>query len=277
MNRLCQITGVSRPGYYRFRRRHECQPAAMELREEIQHIALRWSAYGYRRVHAELLRQGWQVNHKRVLRLMRIDNLLCVRRRKFIFTTDSRHGLPIYPNLVEGLVLTSIDQLWVADITYVRLQREFVYLAVLLDAYSRRCIGWALRRSLEAVLALEALRTALRQRRPKPGLVHHSDRGVQYASRDYTAELQQHGIRISMSRTASPYDNARAESFMKTLKYEEVYRTEYRSLEDARASIGEFLDKIYNRERLHSALGYRPPLEFEHQLRCAQAVGRRQA
>ena len=277
MNRLCQITGVSRPGYYRFRRRHECQPAAMELREEIQHIALRWSAYGYRRVHAELLRQGWQVNHKRVLRLMRIDNLLCVRRRKFIFTTDSRHGLPIYPNLVEGLVLTSIDQLWVADITYVRLQREFVYLAVLLDAYSRRCIGWALGRSLEAVLALEALRTALRQRRPKPGLVHHSDRGVQYASRDYTAELQQHGIRISMSRTASPYDNARAESFMKTLKYEEVYRTEYRSLEDARASIGEFLDKIYNRERLHSALGYRPPLEFEHQLRCAQAVGRRQA
>jgi len=277
VNRLCQITGVSRPGYYRFRRRHECQPAAMELREEIQHIALRWSAYGYRRVHAELLRQGWQVNHKRVLRLMRIDNLLCVRRRKFIFTTDSRHGLPIYPNLVEGLVLTSIDQLWVADITYVRLQREFVYLAVLLDAYSRRCIGWALRRSLEAVLALEALRTALRQRRPKPGLVHHSDRGVQYASRDYTAELQQHGIRISMSRTASPYDNARAESFMKTLKYEEVYRTEYRSLEDARASIGEFLDKIYNRERLHSALGYRPPLEFEHQLRCAQAVGRRQA
>jgi putative transposase len=277
VNRLCQITGVSRPGYYRFRRRHECQPVAMELREEIQHIALRWSAYGYRRVHAELLRQGWQVNHKRVLRLMRIDNLLCVRRRKFIFTTDSRHGLPIYPNLVEGLVLTSIDQLWVADITYVRLQREFVYLAVLLDAYSRRCIGWALRRSLEAVLALEALRTALRQRRPKPGLVHHSDRGVQYASRDYTAELQQHGIRISMSRTASPYDNARAESFMKTLKYEEVYRTEYRSLEDARASIGEFLDKIYNRERLHSALGYRPPLEFEHQLRCAQAVGRRQA
>jgi putative transposase len=169
-------------------------------------------------VHAELVRQGWKINHKRVLRLMGSDNLLCVRRRKFLFTTDSRHGLPIYPNLVEGLVVTGIDQLWVADITYIRLQLEFVYLAVLLDAFSRRCLGWALRRSLETALALEALRTALRHRRPKPGLVHHSDRGVQYASQDYAAELQQHGIRISMSRTASPYDNAQAESFIKTLK-----------------------------------------------------------
>jgi len=277
VNRLCQITGVSRAGYYRFRRRHESKPASMTLRNQIQHIALRWPAYGYRRVHAELVRQGWKVNHKRILRLMRNDNLLCVRRRKFLFTTDSRHSLPIYPNLIEGLAVTSIDQLWVADITYIRLQLEFVYLAVLLDAFSRRCLGWALQRSLETVLALQALRMALRHRRPKPGLVHHSDRGVQYASRDYTAELQQHGIRISMSRTASPYDNAQAESFMKTLKYEEVYRTEYRNLEDARASIGEFLDKIYNRERLHSALGYRPPLEFERHLRHTQAMGRRQA
>jgi putative transposase len=274
VNRLCQISGLSRAGYYRFRRGHDSKPMAMTLRNQIQHIALRWPAYGYRRVHAALTHQGWKVNHKRVLRLMRNDNLLCVRRRKFIFTTDSRHGLPIYPNLAEGLVVTSIDQLWVADITYIRLQLEFVYLAVLLDAFSRRCLGWALRRSLEAVLALEALRMALRQRRPKPGrLVHHSDRGVQYASRDYTAELQQHGIRISMSRTASPYDNAQAESFMKTLKYEEVYRTEYRDLEDARASIGQFLEKIYNRERLHSALGYRPPLEFERHLRRAEAMG----
>jgi transposase InsO family protein len=246
----------------------------MTLRIQIQHIALRWPAYGYRRVHAELVRQGWRINHKRVLRVMRIDNLLCVRRRKFIFTTDSRHGLPIYPNLVEGLVVTRIDQLWVADITYIRLRLEFVYLAVILDAFSRRCLGWALRRSLEAALTLEALRMALQQRRPKPGLVHHSDRGVQYASRDYTAELQQHGIRISMSRIASPYDNAQAESFIKTLKYEEVYRTEYRSLEDARASIGEFLEKIYNHKRLHSALGYRPPVEFEHGLRQAAGKGR---
>jgi putative transposase len=265
------------PARNRFRRRHESKPASMTLRNQIQHIALRWPAYGYRRVHAELVRQGWKVNHKRILRLMRNDNLLCVRRRKFLFTTDSRHSLPIYPNLIEGLAVTSIDQRWVADITYIRLQLEFVYLAVLLDAFSRRCLGWALQRSLETVLALQALRMALRHRRPKPGLVHHSDRGVQYASRDYTAELQQHGIRISMSRTASPYDNAQAESFMKTLKYEEVCRTEYRNLEDARASIGAFLDKIYNRERLHSALGYRPPLEFERHLRHTQAMGRRQA
>jgi putative transposase len=277
VNRLCQIAGLSRAGYHRFRRRHGSKPAAMNLRNEIQHIALRWPAYGYRRVHAELVRQGWKVNHKRILRLMRADNLLCVQRRKFILTTDSQHGLPIYPNLVEGLVLSSIDQLWVADITYIRLQMEFVYLAVLLDAFSRRCIGWALQRTLEAALALEALRMALRRRRPKPGLVHHSDRGVQYASRDYTAELEQHGICISMSRTASPYDNAQAESFIKTLKYEEVYRTEYRNLEEAKASIGEFLQRIYNQQRLHSALGYRPPLEFERNLRRAQAAREGQA
>lgn len=271
MNRFCQVIGLSRAGSYRFRRRHESKPTAMTLRNEIQHIALRWPAYGYRRVHAELVRQGWKVNHKRILRLMRVDNLLCVRRRKFILTTDSRHGLPIYPNLVKGLVLSRTDQLWLADITYIRLQLEFIYLAVLLDAFSRRCIGWALQRTLEAALALEALRMALRQRRPKPGLVHHSDRGVQYASGDYTAELQQHGIRISMSRTASPYDNAQAESFIKTLKYEEVYRTEYRNLEEARASIKEFLEKIYNQERLHSALGYRPPIEFERRSQAPTA------
>ena len=165
----------------------------MNLRNQIQRIALRWPAYGYRRVHAELLRQGWSVNHKRILRLMRVDNLLCLRRRKFLLTTDSQHGLPIYPNVAKEMALTGIDQLWVADITYIRLQVEFVYLAVLLDAFSRRCLGWALRRSLEAALVLEALRMALIRRHPRPGLVHHSDRGVQYASRDYTALLQQHG------------------------------------------------------------------------------------
>jgi putative transposase len=249
----------------------------MDLRGQIQEIALRWPAYGYRRVHAELLRQGWKVNHKPVLQLMRADNLLCLRRRRFLLcTTDSQHGLPTYPNLAKEMTLTGIDQLWIADITYIRLQVEFVYLAVLLDAFSRRCIGWALQRTLEAALALEALRMAIRQRRPRPGLVHHSDRGVQYASRDYTAQLEQHGIRISMSRTAMPYDNAQAESFIKTLKYEEVYRTEYCNLEEAKASIGEFLEKIYNRQRLHSALGYRPPLEFEraHRLTTAARKGR---
>lgn len=277
MNGLCQAAGVSRAGYYRFLRRPQAKQASMDLRSQIQRIALRWPAYGYRRVHAELLRQGWTVNHKRILRWMRVDNLLCLRRRKFILTTDSKHGLPIYPNLAGGMALTGIDQLWVADITYIRLQVEFVYLAVVLDAFSRRCIGWALRRSLEAALALEALLMALTQRRPRPGLVHHSDRGVQYAAQDYTAQLQQHGIRISMSRVATPYDNARAESFMKTLKYEEIYRTEYRNLEEARASIGEFLEKIYNQQRLHSALGYCPPLEFERSLRFLPAVGKGRA
>jgi len=277
VNRLCELAGVSRAGYYRFQRRRPASADSMELRNEIQQIALRWPAYGYRRVHAELVRGGWKVNHKCVLRLLRIDNLLCVRRRKFILTTDSGHSLPIYPNLAKGLDLNGIDQLWVADITYIRLQLEFVYLAVLLDAFSRRCIGWALQRSLEATLALEALRMALGQRRPKPGLVHHSDRGVQYASHDYTMLLQQYGLRISMSRTAAPYDNAQAESFMKTLKYEEVYRSEYRDLEDARASIGEFLENVYNKERLHSALGYCPPVEFERCLPRTQTMEKRRA
>jgi putative transposase len=263
VNRLCQAAGVSRAGYYRFLRRGESNQAEMDLGSQIQSIALQWPAYGYRRVQAELRRQGWSVNHKRVLRLMRADNLLCLRRRKFILTTDSKHGLPIYPNLAKDMVLTGINQLWVADITYIRLAVEFVYLAVLLDAFSRNCIGWALERSLEAGLVLEALRMAIKRRRPQPGLVHHSDRGVQYACGDYTAQLEQHGIRISMSRRGNVYDNALAESFLKTLKYEEIYRTEYCNLEEAKASVKEFLEKIYNQKRLHSALGYRPPQEFE--------------
>ena len=266
MNRLCQVVGVGRAGYYRFLLRRQTQEVDMDLRSKIQSIALHWPAYGYRRVHRELIRGGWRINHKRVLRLMRADNLLCLRRRKFILTTDSKHGLPIYPNLAKDLVLTGINQLWVADITYIRLEVEFVYLAVLLDAFSRSCVGWALQRSLEAALVLEGLRMALRRRRPAPGLVHHSDRGVQYASRDYTQVLEQHGIRISMSRRGNVYDNATAESFIKTLKYEEVYRTEYRNLEEAKASIKEFLERIYNQKRLHSALGYRPPREFEQSL-----------
>lgn len=266
MNQLCQTMGVSRAGYYRFLLRPQRQEADMELRSQIQNIALRWPAYGYRRVQAELERRGWRVNHKRVLRLMRVDNLLCLRRRKFILTTDSKHGLPIYPNLAKDMRLTGINQLWVADITYIRLAVEFVYLAVLLDAFSRSCLGWALQRSLEAALVLEALRMALRRRHPAPGLVHHSDRGVQYAARDYTQVLEQHGIQISMSRRGNVYDNSLAESFIKTLKYEEVYRTEYHHLEEAKASMQQFLEKIYNQKRLHSALGYRPPREFEKSL-----------
>ncbi len=265
---MCTLAGVSRAGFYRFPPRPPGADPDLALRDALQRIALEFPSYGWPRMTAELKRRGWAVNHKRVYRLMREDNLLCLRRRKFVLTTDSDHGLPVYPNLAGDLVLTGLDQLWVADITYIRLELEFVYLAVILDAFSRRQIGWALDRTLEAALTLEALRMALARRRPAPGLVHHSDRGVQYASRDYTQLLHNHGIRISMSRKANPWDNAACESFLKTLKYEEVYRTEYRDLADARASLGVFLEKVYNPKRLHSALGYLPPAEFERGLRA---------
>ena len=263
VNALCQMTGISRASYYRWRAPPPSIPVEMELRDAIQQVALEFPAYGYRRITRELNRRGFAVNHKCVLRLMRQDNLLCLRRKSFVVTTDSRHSLRVYPNLAGAITPVSVNQLWRADITYIRLRAEFVYLAVVLDAYSRRVIGWALGRTLEAGLAVSALTMALRQRRPAPGLVHHSDRGVQYASHEYTDLLKQHGARISMSRKGNPYDNAACESFMKTLKYEEVYRSEYRDLADAYAQIGEFLERVYNLKRLHSALGYVPPAEFE--------------
>jgi putative transposase len=260
---LCQMTGLSRAGFYRWRSPRQASPVEMELRDEMQKVALEWPAYGYRRITRELAKRGFDVNHKRVLRMMREDNLLCVRRRLFVVTTDSRHNLPVYPNLARQMTLTAINQLWVADITYIRLRIEFVYLAVVLDAFSRRVIGWALGRTLEAELAVMALRMALMERQPPPGLVHHSDRGVQYASAAYTEMLKQHHAAISMSRKGNPYDNAACESFMKTLKQEEVYRNEYRDFHDACSCIGEFLEQVYNQKRLHSALGYVPPAEFE--------------
>ena len=263
MRALCEMTGLNRAGYYRWRTPPPEFPVEMELRDAMQKIALEFPCYGYRRITAETQRRGFAVNHKRVLRLMRQDNLLAIRHKSFVVTTDSRHELPVYPNLARKILPTAINQLWVADITYIRLRKEFVYLAVLLDAFSRRVIGWALGRTLETELALSALRMALRQRQPGPGLVHHSDRGIQYASQDYTALLKLHGIDISMSRRGNPYDNAACESFMKTLKYEEVYRTEYRDLAEAYASISAFLERVYNQHRLHSALGYVPPAEFE--------------
>jgi transposase InsO family protein len=263
VNALCQMTGLSRAGFYRWRAPRQASPVEMELRDEMQKVALESPAYGYRRITHELQQRGFEVNHKRVLRMMREDNLLCVRRRAFVVTTDSRHSLPVYANLAREMTPTAINQLWVADITYIRLRTEFVYLAVVLDAFSRRAIGWALGRTLEAELAVTALRMALIQRQPPPGLVHHSDRGVQYASQAYTEMLKQHHADISMSRKGNPYDNAACESFLKTLKQEEVYRNEYRDFHDARSGIGEFLERVYNRKRLHSALGYLPPAEFE--------------
>ena len=273
IERMVELGSVSRAGFYRFDEDGAAGPDPdMDLRDAIQRIALEWPSYGRPRITAALRRQGWKVNPKRVYRLLREDNLLCIRKRKFKVTTDSNHGRQVYPNLAGQMMLTDINQLWVADITYIRLNTEFVYLAVVIDAFSRRVIGWALDRTVEDDLTLAALAMALELRRPLAGLVHHSDRGSQYASGDYTGLLKAHGCEISMSHKASPWENAGCESWMKTLKYEEVYRQEYRDLAEARASIARFIDKVYNQQRLHSALGYRPPVEFEQALLVPRVV-----
>ena len=262
---MCQLAQVSRAGFYRSLQESQPVEEAMMVRAEIQQIALAHRGrYGYRRITAELRRRGFLVNHKRVMRLMREDNLLAVQPRAFVVTTDAQHDLEVYLNLARRLTLTGINQLWVADITYLRLRTEFVYLAVLLDAYSRKVVGWALDRTLAARLPSEALEQALAERHPPPGLVHHSDRGVQYASGEYVTMLRTHHMLPSMSRPANPYDNASCESFMKTLKREEIYANRYRDLAHLRSNMEVFIDPYYNRARLHSALGYRTPEEFEH-------------
>jgi transposase InsO family protein len=268
IERMCRLAGLSRAGYYRHWQASAPRQEEVGLRDAIQRLALGNRHYGYRRIAALLGQEGWKANHKRVLRLMREDNILCLRKRAFMpITTDSRHGWRVVPNLARGMALTGLDQLWVADITYVHLAEEFAYLAIVLDAFSRKVIGWALETHLRVELAIAALDMALAARRPPPGsLIHHSDRGVQYACGDYTAILASHDIQASMSRVGNPYDNAKAESFMKTLKQEEIDGSAYRNAEDARSQIGRFIEQVYNRQRLHSALDYRPPEEYEAKL-----------
>jgi len=264
IERMCQLARVSRPGFYRSLQEQMPVEEDMEVRSAIQTIALEHRRrYGYRRITRELRRRGMLVNHKRVARILREDGLLGLQPRAFVVTTDSRHDLEVYLNLASRMKLTGMNQLWVADITYIRLRAEFVYLAVILDAYSRKVVGWALERTLAARLPIAALEHALAERQPPPGLVHHSDRGVQYASGDYVRILRKHQMIPSMSRPANPYDNASCESFMKTLKREEIYANQYQDLDHLRANVEEFIEQYYNRCRLHSALGYLPPEEFE--------------
>jgi transposase InsO family protein len=248
----------------------------VNVRHEIQKIAVEFPAYGYRRITAELRNRGYVVNHKRVLRLMREDNLLCVRKDFKPGTTDSEHNLRVYPNLVKGLKITRLNQVWASDITYIHLSSEFVYLAVILDLFSRKCIGWNLDRSLHTELALKALAVAIETRWTESlretGLIHHSDQGVQYASGEYIGCLEAHGILISMAARGNPYDNAFVESFIRTLKYEEVYLNEYETFSDALDNITHFIEDVYNKKRLHSAIGYRSPIDFEKEVRASKVL-----
>lgn len=277
MERMCFLAGVSRASYYRHLMEASPNEAEMAMRVAIQEVVLAHRRrYGYRRVTAELHRRGMVVNHKRVLRMMRNDSLLAVRYRKYILTTDSRHDCQVYVNLAARMTITGINQLWVADITYIHLRVEFVFLAVIIDRYSRKAIGWALERSLTAKVAVTALEQAISRRQPPPGVVHHSDQGTQYASAEYIAILQSHQMTPSMSRPANPYDNAACESFMKTLKQEEIYCNRYADFSELNGHLEEFIDTYYNRLRLHSALGYRTPEEFEQDAATAPACGRTQ-
>jgi len=267
---MCRLADVSRAGYYRHWRASAPAREETALRDEVQRLSLSQRFYGYRRITALLRQVGWTVNHKRVQRLRQTDNLLCVTGRSFRpATTDSRHSFTVYPNLAWRMVPTVANQLWIADITYMRLGEAFVYLAVVLDAWSRRVVGWATADHLQASLSLAALEMALTGRPVVPGgLVHHSDRGVQYACGDYIERLRAAGTQSSMSRVGCPWDNAMAESFMRTLKHEEVDGQSYRDLADAQARIETFIEEVYNHQRLHSALAYQSPLVFEHETDC---------
>ncbi len=263
---MCEMTAVSRASFYRDWEQKAPSEAELALRDAVQRAALKDRTLGYRRITALIQRAGFVVGKEKVRRIMRTDNLLAVRRRRFVVTTDSNHRFRVYPNLAESLEVTAVNQLWVADLTYIRLRREFVFLAVVLDAFSRKVIGWDLGRTLATSLPLRALENAIADRRPQPGLVHHSDRGTQYASNDYVQRLEACGAHLSMSRPARPWENGKCESFIKTLKREEIDARRYASFAELRQHVDEFMEQIYNKVRLHSALGYRSPEEFEQQM-----------
>jgi transposase InsO family protein len=268
-----ELLGVNRRSYYKWLHRSspnsQCVQQEMKVRDELQKIALEFPRYGYRRMTAELRNRGYVVNHKKVLRLMQEDNLLCVKKQFKPLTTDSNHTHRVYPNLLRYKQLTHPDQGWASDITYIQLPESFVYLAVILDVFTRKCIGWKLGKYLDTQLTLDALNQAIGQRwnSSLQGLIHHSDQGVQYAATEYVNQLKIHNIQISMSRKGNPYDNAFAESFIKTLKYEEVYLNEYHSFADAVENISGFIDSVYNKKRLHSSLGYKSPEAFEMEVK----------
>jgi len=262
VRQLCSALGVNRSWYYQ-RSPAETSEEETALRDAIERIVLDNSGYGYRRVTRQLQRDGWTVNHKRVLRIMHEESLLCRLKKRFVVTTDSNHAFGFYPNLLKGRLLTRPNQAWCADLTYIHLPTCFCYLAAILDVFSRYCVGWYLSRDIDTRLTLAALEMTIQGRCPPIGLIHHSDRGVQYASTAYVARLQQIGAQPSMSAKGNPYDNAFAESFFKTLKREEVYLNEYRTFQEAQGNLTHFLEAVYNQKRLHSSLGYVPPVEFE--------------
>jgi putative transposase len=272
IQRMCEMAMVSRASFYRSWENKAPTEAEMALRDAIQRMAVTHRFYGYRRIAVLVQREGYEVGAKKVQRLMKEDNLLAVRRRKFVATTDSDHDFVVYPNLAEHVIVNDVNQLWVADITYIRLLAEFAYLAVVLDAFSRRAVGWALGRNLQTSLPLAALGNAIQSRQPSPGLIHHSDRGTQYASNDYVKRLEGIGAVLSMSRPACPWENGQCESFLKTLKREEINARPYRTMEELEQHLEEFIEQIYNQVRLHSALGYRSPVEFEQQQAKTEAT-----
>jgi transposase InsO family protein len=265
ISKACQVAGLPPSTFYykpdkQHRKRREDEDE--QLRQQIERIHEEFPGYGYRRVKRELKRRGHKVNEKRVRRVMKKFGLKPITWRTFVRTTDSRHALPVYPNLIKNRQVRAVNQVWVADITYIRIRSSFVYLAAILDLYSRKIVGWAISKRIDTELCVAALRMALETRRAR-GCIHHSDRGVQYASAAYVALLRQHGHQISMSAKGNPYDNAFIESFYKTLKYEEVHLWNYETYEDVIERLPFFLEEVYNRKRLHSSIGYVPPTEFE--------------